>query len=89
MAGRTIVVDGAPWRVVPSGRVTVYGRDQFSLVFEQGTGPERRRRFTRYSPVGNRSPDAALAELSDRELVQFFHESQPAWTAPEAAYGAR
>ena len=89
MAGRTIVVDGAPWRVVPSGRVTVYGRDQFGLVFEQGTGPERRRRFTRYSPVGNRSPDAALAELSDRELVQLFHESQPAWTAPEAAYGVR
>lgn len=89
MAGRTIVVDGAPWRVVPSGRVTVYGRDQFGLVFEQGTGPERRRRFTRYSPVGNRSPDAALAEMSDRELVQLFHESQPAWTAPEGAYGAR
>ena len=89
MAGRTIVVDGAPWRVVPSGRVTVYGRDQFGLVFEQGTGPERRRRFTRYSPVGNRSPDAALAELSDRELVQLFHESQSAWTAPEGAYGAR
>lgn len=89
MAGRTIVVDGVPWRVFPSGRVTVYGRDQFGLVFEQGTGPERRRRFTRYSPVGNRSPDAALAELSDRELVQLVHESQPAWTAPEGAYGAR
>jgi len=89
MAGRTIVVDSARWRVVPSGRVTVYGRDEFSLVFELGTGPERRRRFTRYSPVGNRSPDAALAELSDRELVQLFHESQPAWTAPEGAYGAR
>jgi len=81
MAGRTIVVDGAPWRVFPSGRVTVYGRDQFGLVFEQGT--------TRYSPVGNRSPDAALAEMSERELVQLFHESQPAWTAPEGAYGAR
>jgi hypothetical protein len=69
--------------------VTVYGRDEFGLVFQQGTGPERRRRFTRYSPVGNRSPDAALAELSDRELVALFRQSQPAWTAPEAAYGAR
>jgi hypothetical protein len=67
----------------------VYGRDEFGLVFQQGTGPERRRRFTRFSPVGHRSPDAALAELSDRELVALLHESQPAWTAPEAAYGAR
>ena len=50
---------------------------------------ESQRRFTRYSPVGNRSPDAALAEMSERELVQLFHESQPAWTAPEGAYGAR
>ncbi|HKW41876.1 MAG TPA: hypothetical protein VJN39_11560 [Gemmatimonadales bacterium] len=89
MAGRTIVVDGAPWEVAPSGRVTVYGRDQFGVVFEQGAGPERRRRFTRFAPVGNRSPDAALAELSDRELIQLFHESQPAWTAPEAFYGVR
>ncbi len=88
MAGRTIVVDGAQWEVAPSGRVTVYGRDQFGLVFGQGTGPERRRRFTRYSPVGHRSPDAALAELSDPELIQLFHASQPAWTAPEGVYGA-
>jgi hypothetical protein len=89
MAHRTIAVDGERWEVFPSGRVTVYGRDEFGLVFQQGTGPERRRRFTRYSPVGNRSPDAALAELSDRELVALFRQSQPAWTAPEAAYGAR
>jgi hypothetical protein len=88
MAGRTIAVDGAAWEVAPSGRVTVYGRDQFGIVFEQGTGPERRRRYTRYAPVGNRSPDAALAELSDRELVQLFRQSQPAWTAPEGVYGA-
>jgi hypothetical protein len=89
MAGRTIVVDGTPWEVAPSGRVTVYGRDQFGIVFEQGTGPERRRRYTRYAPVGHRSPDASLAELSDRELLHLFRQSQPAWTAPEGAYGAR
>ena len=89
MAQRTIVVEGERWEVAPSGRVTVYDRDQFAIVFEQGTGPERRRRVTRYAPVGNRSPDAAFVELSDRELVQLFRQSQPAWTAPEAAYGAR
>jgi hypothetical protein len=89
MAGRTIDVDGEPWEVAPAGRVTVYDHDQFGVVFEQGTGPARRRRFTRYAPVGNRSPDAALAELSERELVELFRQSQPAWTAPEGAYGAR
>lgn len=89
MPERTIAVDGGTWEVFPSGRVTVYGRDQLGLVFQQGTGPERRRRFTRFNPVGNRSPDAALAELSDRELAALFHASQPAWTAPEGAYGVR
>jgi len=89
MARGQIVVDGGTWDVYPAGRVTVYGRDQFGIVFQQGTGPERRRRFTRFAPVGNRSPDAALAELSQRELAELFRQSQPAWTAPESAYGAR
>jgi hypothetical protein len=89
VARRTISVDGEGWEVAPSGRVTVYGKDEFGLVFQQGTGPERRRRFTRYAPVGSRSTDASLAELSDRELIELFRHSQPAWTAPESAYGAR
>jgi hypothetical protein len=89
MARGQVVIDGGTWEVYPSGRVTVYGRDQFGIVFQQGTGPERRRRFTRFAPVGTRSLDAALAELSERDLVQLFHQSQPAWTAPESAYDAR
>ena len=89
MARRMIVVDGETWEVYPSGRVTTYPLDEFGLVFQQGTGPERRRRFTRYAPLGSRSPDASLAELSERQLVQLLRESQPAWTAPESAYGAR
>jgi len=89
VARRTITVDGEVWEVAPSGRVTVYGKDEFGLVFQQGTGPDRRRRFTRYAPVGSRSTDASLAELSDRELTELFRQSQPAWTAPESAYGAR
>jgi hypothetical protein len=87
MARRTITVDGAAWEVFPSGHPTLYGRDEFGLVFQQGTGPARRRRFTRYSPVGNRSREASLAELSDRQLIELFRVSQPAWTSPEAAYG--
>ena len=89
MARRTITVDGETWKVYPLGRTTVYPRDEFGLMFQQGTGPERRRRFTRYAPVGSRNTEAALAELSERELVQLFRQSQPAWTAPESAYGAR
>ncbi|HYT73013.1 MAG TPA: hypothetical protein VEK78_16630 [Gemmatimonadales bacterium] len=89
MGRRTVVVDGETWEVAPSGRVTVYGLDQFGLVFQQGTGPERKRRYTRYAPVGSRSPDASLAELSDRRLLELFRQSQPAWTAPESAYDAR
>ena len=86
---RRIVIDGESWEVFPSGRVNPYGRDQFPLVFQLGTGPQRRQRLTRYSPVGHRSPDRALAELSDGQLHELFHQSQPAWTAPEVAYGAR
>jgi len=86
---RRIVVDGETWEVFPSGRVNVYGRDQFALVFQLGTGPERKQRVTRYAPIGHRSPERALAELSDRQLLDLFRQSQPGWTAPEAAYGAR
>ena len=88
---RTIVVNGETWEVYPSGRVTVYGKDEFGLVFQQGTGPERKRRFTRYAPLGSRSRsrDAALAELSERQLRELLAASQPAWTSPEASYGAR
>jgi hypothetical protein len=89
MARRAIVADGEAWEIHPSGRVTVYGRDQFGLLFQRGTGSQRQVRVTRYAPVGHRSPDRALAELSDRQLHDLFRQSQPAWTAPEAAYGAR
>jgi len=88
MARRTIVVDGERWEVYPSGRVTVYGRDQFGLILEHGTGPMRRRRVTHFSPVGARSIERAFAELSERELLELFRESQPAWTAPEVDYAA-
>ena len=88
MARRILTVDNDRWEVFPSGRVTVYGRDQFGLIFEQGTGPQRRRRVTHYSPLGARSPERAFAELSDRELLELFRESQPAWTAPETDYAA-
>lgn len=89
MAKRTIEVDGERWEVYPSGRVTVYSLDEFGLVFERGSGEERERRASRYSPVGSRRRDGSLAELSDAELIALFRQSQPEWTAPELDYGDR
>ena len=40
MARPTIVVDSYIWNVCPTGRITVYGKDEFGLLFELGTGPE-------------------------------------------------
>src|SRR5438093_676447 len=84
MTRRTIVVDSEIWKVYPTGRITVYGKDEFGLLFELGTGPERKRRFTRYSPLGSKSTDASLAELTERQLLDFFRQSQPAWTSPRS-----
>jgi len=65
MTRRTIVVDSEIWKVYPTGRITVYGKDEFGLLFELGTGPERKRRFTRYSPLGSRVPTyPSLSSLS-------------------------
>ena len=89
MARPTIVVDGSIWNVYPTGRITVYGKDEFGLQFELGTGPERKRRFTRYSPMGSKSSDASFAELTERQLLDLFQQSQPAWTSPEGGYGVR
>lgn len=89
MARRVLVIDGERWEVSPSGRSTVYGQDQYSLLFLLGTGPDKKRRFTRYTPTGARRTDAALGELSDSQLLELFRQSQPAWTAPESAYGTR
>ena len=87
MARRAIEIDGERWHVYLSGRVSQYDRDEFGLVFEKGTGPQRVRRVTRFAPVGARSWDAALAGLSDRYLVSLFAQSQVARTSPEVAYG--
>jgi hypothetical protein len=89
MARRAVQVDGERWYVYPSGRVTVYHRDEFGLVFEKGTGPDRVRRVTRYSPLSAPRWDAALADLSERRLRELFDQSQPERTSPETGYGRR
>ena len=89
MARRSIEIDGERWEVYPSGRVTQYTRDEFALVFEKGTGTDRVRRVTRYSPLEARRPDAALSRLSERQLISLFEQSQPAWTSPETNYARK
>ena len=86
MPTRTITVDGRPWRVMPSGRVTQNDRDEFSLIFISGDGADRLVRVTRYSPQGSRSREQSFAELSDADLMRLHGYSQPSATSPEADY---
>jgi hypothetical protein len=86
MPTRSITLDGRAWRVLPSGRVTQYDRDEFALLFVSGTGADREIRVTRYSPHGTRSREQSLMELTDAELARLFRQSQPSDTSPEAGY---
>jgi hypothetical protein len=89
VAHRRIHAGDAWWDVVPSGRVTVYDRDEFGIVFRKGTGPDAERRYTRYSPLGSRRRDVSLAELSDAQLVALLRQSQPEWTSPDGRLARR
>jgi len=86
MPRRIIDVDGEQWQVAVSGRTTQYTKDEFGLVFTRGTGPQRENRLTRYSPLGAKSRELSLAQLSDAELRDLLAHSQPSWTAPETGY---
>jgi hypothetical protein len=88
MPTRTVTVGGKVWNVFPSGRVTVNDRDEFALMFVSGTDDKREVRVTRYSPMGARSREQSLAEMTDTELARFFGFSQPSDTSPEANYTA-
>ena len=86
MPSRTISVDGRSWRVLPSGFVTPNDQDEYGLIFMHGSGDAREVRVTRYSPVGARSREQSLAEMSDAQLQSLFEQSQPSATSPEAGY---
>lgn len=86
MPRRIIEVDGHRWEVSASGRVTQYNKDEFGLAFTRGIGPDREVRYTRYSPLGAKSRELSLRELSDDQLRDLLAHSQPAWTAPETGY---
>ncbi len=87
MIVRDITVDGVTWTASLLGRYTAYERDEFPLLFERKDPRGRReRRVSRFSPQGSRHRDAALAELTEQELLVLFRQSQPAWTSPELDY---
>jgi hypothetical protein len=86
MPSRTISLNGRAWRVMPSGRVTQYDRDEFALLFVSGSGDDREVRVTRYSPQGTRSRESALSEMSDSDLARLFAQSQTSEMSPEAGY---
>ncbi|MGZ8391550.1 MAG: hypothetical protein ACXWWK_01775 [Gemmatimonadales bacterium] len=86
MARRIIAADGVQWEVTMSGRVTHYVKDEFGLVFTRGVGPDREQRLARYSPLGAKSRELSLSQLSEQELRDLLAHSQPSWTAPEMGY---
>jgi hypothetical protein len=86
MPRRIIEVDGVQWEVSVSGRITQYLKDEFGLVFSRGAGAARERRVSRYSPLGAKSRELSLSQLSDQELRELLTHSQPSWTAPEMGY---
>jgi hypothetical protein len=86
MPRRIIEVNGVPWEVAVSGRVTQYTKDEFGLVFSRGTGPDREQRVARYTPLGAKSRELSLSQLSDQDLRDLLAHSQPSWTAPEMGY---
>jgi len=88
MPTRTLTIRGKRWRVFPSGRVTQNDRDEFALVFMSGAAGDREVRVTRYSPIGTRSRERSLVEMSDADLERLFGQSQPSDTSPEADYSA-
>jgi hypothetical protein len=86
MPRRIIDAGGEQWEVAASGRVTQYVKDEFGVIFTRGVGPDREQRVTRYSPLGAKSRELSLAQLSDAELRSLLAHSQPSWTAPEMGY---
>ena len=87
MIQRLLTVDGQQWTVFLAGRSTFYERDEFPVVFERKDEHGKKvRRVSRFSPLGSRSRQQALAELSDADLLTLFRQSQPDWTSPELGY---
>ena len=87
---RIVVVDGERWEVLP---VRAGHRVRQGSV---RPGVPARHRARAQAPLhallaasGPAVPTPRCASSSERQLLELFRQSQPAWTAPESAYGAR
>jgi hypothetical protein len=86
MPARTIDIEGVQWTVAPSGQRTQYNRDEYTVVFTRGSGPDREERALRYSPRATANHELSLNGLSEDRLREMFQRSQPAWTTPDLGY---
>lgn len=86
MAGRFVEVNGERWTVSSTGRITQYGKDEFTLRFTRVSPEPRVERVVRYSPQLAKSRESALALLTDMDLAGLLRVSQPSWTAPDLGY---
>lgn len=86
MARRSVELEGVRWSVDVSGRTTQYAKDEVGLVFRALGDPDAKPRIIRFSPRGVRSPELALARLTDAELRALLERAQPAWTSPDLGY---
>jgi hypothetical protein len=86
MPVRKIDIGGASWSVAPSGYITAYDQDEFSLIFTRESDGRKEMRVTRYSPQGSRSREQSFRELTDAQIKALFEQSQPSVTSPEAGY---
>lgn len=86
MTARTVSHNGVRWSAVPSGFITQFVGDEFGIVFQRMDAERADVRFSRYSPRGTRSRDAAFAALSDAALLRLLLASQSSARAPEGGY---
>ena len=86
MSRRFIDRGAERWEVAASGYRTQSTKDEFGLVFTRIAGGEPETRLSRYSPLGAKSRELSLAQLSDAELQALLARSQPSWTAPATRY---
>src|ERR1041384_501809 len=83
MPRRIVTVKGERWEVSPAGRITQYGKDEFSLRFRRIEPPPAEERVTRYAPRLAKDREASLPHPRHPPPINLLLVSQPSWTPPE------